>query len=758
LVGALISVTNSDPIIATTSDENGAFTIKDVPIGRQSLTCQYIGYEQFRSEDFILGSARAKHLDIELLESAVEMDEIVVKGNRFASQAVNELAVVSARSFSAEETERIPTGVNDPGRMALSFPGVQQGGNDSENDIIIRGNSSFGMLWRLEGIDIPNPNHFARPGTSGGGITIFSAQLLDRSDFYSGAMAAEYGNALSGAMDVRFRKGNRQARTHRAKIGLIGLDFATEGPIKQGQSSYLVNYRYSTLGLLNNMGFYLVGERVDNIFQDLSFNLTFDGKDKRSFFTVFGLGGLSKEVYNPVADPTERELGISNHWEDRLQQANTGIAGVTYTRLLDDKSYLKAVVAGVASYIDRIHDTLSITDERYRYNTEYYNDKRISTTLQYNRKINSQTLFKAGIFGHLIKFDFFKESSPRSSVDNINMDLNEVSINGGGNTSSLQYFALVSRKLGDKLTMNAGLHGMNLFLNNTSALDPRLSFKYELASNQTLSLALGKHSQWLPLSMYFYNESIEQGNETIQTTPNFDLPPIVANHAVLSYNFFTKSNIKFGVEAYYQTLANVPVEADGNSIWWMLNNQSDIPRMALVSEGKGQNYGVDVAVEKFFSNKIYFILTGSRFESKYELADGRVFDSKFGTEYASTLTLGKEFTFKKGQVLQIGARTMYNGGFRYTPHDVAASLAANAYVPDFTNAFGEQVGNYFRLDTRIAWRTNKANRASNLSLDIQNVTDTRNPSNVGYNAVNNELFFRNHPGSFLPVISWEVIF
>ena len=342
LVGATVSVPGTDPLIGTATDIQGNFLLENIPIGRQQVRCTYVGYNTYESEAIILTSAKELVLIIELSEGVLVEGDVVVKASRNTNAPINEAALVSTRSFSAEETERIAASVNDMGRMALAFPGVQQGGNDTENDIIIRGNSSFGVLWRLEGIDIPNPNHFARPGTSGGGITVFSAQLLSRSDFSTGGMPAEYGNALSGAFDVHFKKGNKAEREYRTKIGLLGLDFATEGPLKKGSSSYVANYRYSTLGLLNKLGFNLVGERVSNDFQDLSFNLAFDGNPKHRF-TVFGLGGISREHYMPVDIAGDRDTTITNHWEDRINDSNMGAIGMTYTNLIDDRSSLKWV-------------------------------------------------------------------------------------------------------------------------------------------------------------------------------------------------------------------------------------------------------------------------------------------------------------------------------------------------------------------------------------------------------------------------------
>lgn len=761
LIGASIIIETVSPPLGTQTDENGNFRL-EVPLGRHIVKCQYLGYESFTSDALIFSSTREVILDVELLESALTTTEVVISANKSVSAPMNELSVVSTRSFSVEETERIPAGVNDPGRMALSFPGVQQGKDDSENDIIIRGNSSFGMLWRLEGIDIPNPNHFARAGTSGGGVTVFSAQLLSRSDFSTGGMPAEYGNAISGAFDVHFRKGSKESRQYSARIGVLGLDIAAEGPFQKNKSSYLVNYRYSTLGLLSRFGFYVVGERVVNDFQDLSFNLSFDSDDGKSMWTVFGMGGLSLEHYQPITTPTERDYAVSNHWEDRYRISNLGVLGTTFTRIIDDKSYFKAVVSTLASDITRDYDTLDLNDVPYRYNTEQYTDYRISTALSYNRKISPSTRFKTGIIAHQIWYKFFKETGPRRAVTNINENLNVISVNGEGATQTLQYYAQLNHRLNDRLTANIGGHFLFLNLNNTAALEPRVSFKYQLNEQQNLSFAYGLHSQILPLAAYFFNyqdTTVVNGQQVINTvTPNFDLKMVRSHHLIGGWSYVTPSRFRFTAEVYMQRLFNVPVKPEADDIYWMLNEQERFPEFPVTNDGKGLNYGIDIAIEKAFSSGFYFLLTASRFESNLELWDGRIFETKFSTGFASSYTIGKEFTFKNDAVLQIGGRVLYNGGFRYTPHDEVASLAAGTYVQDLSQVWGAQVRPYFRIDSRIAYRINKPNLAMNFTFDIQNVTDNRNPRGISYEPSTNTLREQIHPGGFIPVLSFRFDF
>jgi len=283
LAGATVSVAEDSIQQIVITNEAGNFVLSNILVGRRRIQCSYSSYENYITDNIILNSAKELELVIEMEQRYQQESAVLVKAARNPKQPVNRSSVVSTRSFTPEETQRYAASVNDPSRMAMSFPGVQPT-RDSRSDLIIRSTSAATIFWRLEGIAIPNPNHFARKGSSGGGITVFSSSMLDNSDFSTGGFPAEYGDALSGVFDMRFRKGNKDKNQYTFKASLIGLDFSAEGPLEKGRSSYLVNFRYSTLSILSTIGFHLTDERENNTFQDLSFNLNFPSKNKKSFF------------------------------------------------------------------------------------------------------------------------------------------------------------------------------------------------------------------------------------------------------------------------------------------------------------------------------------------------------------------------------------------------------------------------------------------------------------------------------------------
>jgi len=743
-----------------TSDSLGRFTIPDVPPGRHALSCSVIGYQSYTSEMFIVSSVKVISLKIELAEQATQLSEVVILSSGNVNKPVNDLAFVSARSFTAEETERIPAALNDPGRLAFSYPGVKPGRDESENKLIVRGNSPFGVLWRLEGIDIPSPNHFAMPGSGGAGVTVFSSQLLSRSDFFTGGMPAEYGNTLSSAFDMHFREGNAQKKQYRFRLGLIGIDASAEGPFKNGRSSYLVNYRYSTLGLLSQAGFYLAGERTANSFQDLSFNLTFHSPNEKRITTVFGINGVSNEHHLPVSVPSARETGKGEQWEDRRKPASMGAWGLTHAVNINPKSSLRMVLAVIGSDIQRKYDTLNLANTRFRYNTEKYQDWRIAGTAAYQYRFSARTRLKTGAQLNAIRYGFFKAAAPRYGVTDAGQNgvVQQTSIDGSGNTQTAQLYAQVIHSPFQGFTVNAGFHFLYLFLNKTYSVEPRISFQYKWKKAHSLSLAYGKYSQLLPMSTYFYLKKDTINGRTTTERPNHSLSLPRSQHFILSYQFYLKNQWRLSAELYYQLLNKIPSGQLASSNYYMLNNSDGFPQIPAISAGTGRNAGIDIGIERFFFENYYLLATASLFESKYKTPGYDFRNTAFNDKFSTALNFGREFQFKNESVLQAGFRALYNGGFRYTPLDVSQSEQFNRYVPFQGADYQLQAPTYFRVDGRISYRTNRKKIASVLSLDIQNVTNRNNVTSMQYNTIKHTLTGKKDGVGLVPVISYQIEF
>jgi len=739
LIGATVSVKDAQSVIGAITDIDGKFSLKNVPLGRLQVQCSYVGYETWLSDPIIINSARATFLNIAVSEGAANtIQEVVVTSRKRGNEPINELSLLSARSFSADETQRYAASANDPSRMAMGFPGVQPS-RDSRSDIVVRSNSGIGLLWRLEGIDIPNPNHFARRGSSGGGITVFSVSMLANSDFSTGAFPAEYGNAYSGVFDIHLRKGNPEKRQYTFRAGMLGLDFSTEGPLKKGSgASYLVNYRYSTLGILNKMGIHLVGARIDNTFQDLSFNLYLPSKNKKHIFTLWGIGGLSQEVENAVKDPAAWKS--FDDYFTRDFDTNMGALGATHTVLLPGDAYIKTSVAAMGQYIYWRNDTLSPEKRPFAVNKEQYNETRYVLNSFLSKKFSRKLSLKTGITLNQMPYDLKRETLEDST-----------SINARGTTQMVQPYANLRIRPSDKLTFNAGLHVLYFALNQSSSLEPRLGARYQVTEKQSISLAWGIHGRVLPLGNYFTRINGVEVNREI------DL--IRAQHYVAGWDLLAGKAMRVHAEVYFQKMKDVPVARDLNSSWSILNTVSGFTNRALANTGTGQNIGLDISLEKSFSKGAFFLLSGSVSRSRYEDAAGREHPTAFDSGISGTFMGGKEWTFKNSSVLQLGLKLLYNGGQRLTPLLPNQTISRFSQEPllDDANAFRDRVDPYFRPDMRIAFRKNNPKSAWSLALDIQNIIGRKNidPLSREYDPDLNQWVYREQSG-LTPILSFQI--
>lgn len=744
LIGATVVVLGTEPAIGAMTDADGRFRLPAVPVGKHTLRVAYLGYKELVLSNVTLNSGKETDLTLEMEEDLLVAKEVVIRARVEKQKPLNELSTVSARTFSVEETRRFAAAVNDPARMASAYAGVNVG-NDGNNVIIIRGNAPNGLLWRMEGVDIPNPNHFSAVGTSGGGISILSAQLLSNSDFLTGAFAAEYGNALSGVFDLKLRKGNAEKREYTLQAGVLGLDAAVEGPMRMGNhtGSYLVNYRYSTLSILGKMGVN-IGDAVTN-FQDLSFNLWMPA-GKWGQFTLFGMGGLSNQEYGGKAD--------SLRWEEKPEEqygwnfkANTGVTGLTHSIVLNDRTYLKTVVAVSGTQngnqSDEFQDDYSL---RRLFDGSYRQTKTtVSSTLTH--KFNARHLLRTGAYVNVMQYRFGQrewDDDAERLVEQIRTE---------GSATSVNAFAQWQYRATEKLTLNAGAHGIYFFLNNTYSLEPRAALRYAFSERQSLSLGYGLHGQIQPLGVYFVKN--EDGE-----APNRDLGFSKSHHLVLSYDHSLPGNWHVKPELYYQALFNVPISRDEQDAFSMLNEPEGFVAEILRNGGKGRNYGVELTLEKFLTNGFYFLLSGSLFRSEYQGSDGVWRQTRFDAGYVTSLVSGKEWNWNrrhKNRTFGVNVKLTWSGGNRQTPIDAVASAEQGKTVYFEDRAFENQMPYYLRLDTGVRIKRNYRHLTTTLALDIQNTTNRQNIFGQYFDTRAGEIKYW-YQAPMIPVLSYRVEF
>jgi hypothetical protein len=730
--------------LTTVTDANGAFRFPAVPIGVRQVAISHVSYKEVLLDNITVISGKETVLSI-AVESRFKMaDAVVVEAKSKRNRPLNDMSTVSARAFTVEETQKYAAAVNDPSRMATAFPGVLAS-DDGNNNIVIRGNSPTGLLWRMEGVDIPNPNHFASTGSSGGGISILSTQLLSNSDFITGAFAPEYGNALSGVFDLKLRRGNNEKREYALQAGVLGLNVAAEGPIgEKGGASYLANYRYSTLSLLNKMGVALEAGSTD--FQDLSFHMYVPTK-RAGTFSLFGFGGLSSQDINGEKD--------SAKWEDKSDRylsrfvANTAATGLTHNILLGNRTSLRSALS--FSY-NKIGDDYQYIEDDYSLSEAYIDrfiTRKTTLTSTLNHKFSTRSVVRGGMIVSFIGSDYYQKSR-----DNDTEPLKEV-INSTGTTQTLQGFAQWQYKVLEGVTLNGGLHYLQLLYNNSKALEPRASLKWELDKKNTFSVGYGGHSQIQALGVYF--AQVEQPNGSV-ANPNKDLELTRAHHGVLSYHRWLGRNLALKAEAYYQHLYDVPIATSDTSTFSMLNVQSEYITDPLVNRGTGRNYGLELSLEKYLAHRLYYTLSTSLYQSKYTAADGVERDTRFNGGYIVNLIGGKEFLSANGlRTFGLNLRTLYAGGLRTTPINLEASRQAGYGIYYEKQAYTDQNDPYFRCDLRVSLRWNRPRLTSTLSLDLQNVTNRLNTYGQWYDSEKGEIVTSYQTG-LIPILNYKVEF
>jgi hypothetical protein len=726
LIGATVVIVQSDPFNGSTTDIDGNYKITNVPIGRQAVEVSYIGYKKRRIDNIMVLSAKENVLDIGLEESVEKLDEVKITANN-KNDAINDMAAVSARSFTIEETERFAGSLGDPARMATNYAGVFTAG-DQRNDIIIRGNSPSGLLWQLEDIPIPSPNHFDVNGTTGGPVSMLNNNLLARSDFFTSAFPSEYGNATSGVFDLKMRNGNYEKHEFLLQCGMNGFEAGAEGPVsRKNKSSYIINARYSMLGLLQNL---LWVEGMPQ-YQDASFKLNFPLKSGR--LSVFGIGGTS--LYTEYEDDTIRSDHSNEYATKNSAGSKTFIAGINYLHIINQGTSIKTAIAYSSRGPHEVVD--STLNEKSYLHLDDNDFKQTNLTLisKLTKKFNAMNIVTIGF---IIQDISFKANRMTSYYEDSLLMGKPYSLSKK-NLILSQGYVQTKHNFTDQLSLNAGVNILWFQYNNTSAIDPRLGLSWQFADKQGIGLGYGLHSQMQPVNVYFIQSKtgIDADGRQVYTDlgNNKNLDFTRSHQFAVSHNYSFNPNLRLKTEVYYQYLFNVPVKYS-KGYFSMINTgaaQSVPEEDSLVNKGHGKNYGIEFTFEKFLSRNYYFLITSSLFNSLYQGADKKWRNTAYNGHYVFNVLGGYEFELKENVLLNLNLRTVYAGGRRIIPFDYEKSKEENDTHYLYDQAYEKQVKNYFRVDFRMGVIFQRKRTTHELAIDISNITNRKNVSREKYN-------------------------
>jgi len=741
LIGANVVIYGTSMGAAT--DMDGYFRILKVPVGRHSIKVMYMGYKSRIIPEILVGSAKEIVLMIELEEDILEGQEIVVTPKIEKDKPLNAMTTVSARSFSVEETQRYAGGFDDPARLASSFAGVTYG-NAQDNAIIIRGNAPKGLLWRLEGIEIPNPNHFPDGNVIGGGVfTTFSNQVLANSDFLTGAFPAEYGNALSGVFDMKLRNGNSDVREWTFQAGAMGIDFSAEGPFaKNSNASYLMNYRYSTIGLLTDLKIIDTDQKLK--YQDLSFKLNFPTNNAGTF-SLWGIGSIDQANEIEETDSTKWE-----HDWDRLKyesEFRVGAFGLNHRYILGNSTFINSTIAATAEDInndlDRLDDNSILRKNEF---IDSFNGRTTVTSIL-NHKFSSCLSNTTGIVWNYLFYDMKLQATIDDDPETFQTFVDE-----NGNSQLLQAFTQAQFNITNDLKLNAGVHAEYFLLNKNYSIEPRVGINWNIHPHHIISFGYGRHSQLENIRYYLAQRETDSRVEI----PNKNLNFTHADHFVLGYDFKITKHTRLKMEPYYQYLYDVPVRRNDQFSFINLKDERYFNE-PLVNEGTGKNIGIDLTLERFLNNNYYYLITASIFDSKYTGGDGVERNTRYNRNYVFNGLFGKEFNVKTNNVVGINGRFTYMGGERISPVLRDVSLSERRVIYDESRAFAESLNESKYLDITVTYRINHQSVAHIFALQVKNVLGSPNDYGYVYDFKDRDLK-RDKMVIVLPSISYKIEF
>lgn len=741
LMGATVELLDAHSPVGVITDENGKFRMENVPVGRQRIRVTYLGFESITIPNIVVTAGKDAVVDVNLVEAFGQLDEVVISSGTNKERAVNKLATVSSRQFSVDEVTRFSGGRSDVGRLAANFAGVSAP-DDSRNDIVVRGNSPTGLLWRLEGIPIPSPNHFSTAGTTGGPVSALNPNMLKNSDFLTSAFPAEYGNALGGVFDLGFRKGNTDDYEYSLQVGVFsGVEANIEGPLGNKGGSFLVAGRYSLVGILGQGA---GGTSATPNYGDLSMNIDF-GRGKAGHFSIFGIFGTSNIDF--LGDDIDEDDLFAATDEDTFVDSGFGVIGLKHRINLSDRSFIKTTLSSSLSTnqfeVNRFLDQDTPQERSILFTEADNTESRVSISSLFNTKLNNKSTIRAGFVYENIGFDTLESDrtmQPDSDGDG-DPDLFTFS-DIDENLGIFQPYVSGQYRLTERLTLNGGLHGQYSTLSEQFVLEPRAAVNYAITPKHKINIGYGLHHQLQPLPILFLNEEV--GGELIQTNKELDFTQ--SNHFVVGYDVRLAKSWRGKLEVYYQSISNAAIEAFPSS-YSSLTEGADFgfenDRVSLVNEGTGFNQGVEITIEKFFDKGFYGLFTSSFFESKYEGSDGVERNTPFNNGYVINVLAGKEF--KLGATGRntwfVDTKVTTSGGRYFTPANLEASQAAGFEVLQEDLAFSEQSDAYFRWDVKFGVKLNSAKKKQShqFFVDLQNVTNNSNLFQQRYNRVTNRI-------------------
>lgn len=670
----------------STSDLDGNFLFTGITPGFVKLSASFVGFEPVTTPEFMVTNARTSTIEIPMREIAIQLEQLVVQASLFKRK---EESPVSMRTLGIQEIEKNPGGNRDISRVIQSLPGVAST-PAYRNDVIVRGGGPSESRFYLDGIEIPNLNHFATQGASGGPVGIINVDFIREVDLYSGAFPANRGNALSAVLEMRQVDGNPDKINFRGSVGASDLALTLDGPINE-RSNFIMSARRSYLQFL----FDAIGLPFLPTYNDFQarYRINFDTRNQ---LTIIGLGAIDQFRLNTgIENPDENQQYILDYLPVN-EQWNYTIGGV-YRHFTQNGNHMFVLSRNMlrnAAFKFRNNDETEakILD---------YDSDEIENKFRYERNLTTNGFrFNFGGGTEYSKYlnetyrEVFLNNEPFSVDYESYIDLFKWSIFGQVSKSVMQ----------ERLNLSFGLRSdANSYSKSMSnlidQLSPRFSASYVLTEKFFLNFNTGRFYQLPPYtSLGFRN------NERVLVNKNNDLKYISADHLVAGIEFQRNQEAKFTIEGFYKNYRNYPFSvADSISI---ANKGADFGTYGdeeVVSISKGRAWGMEVLLQERDLAGFNIIMAYTFVRSEFQNTGNEFIPSAWDNRHILNLTVGRQL---KGN-WDIGAKWRFVGGAPYTPWDIEKSSRIDAWEAnsrgyfDFSRFNTLRFGNFHQLDIRI---------------------------------------------------------
>ena len=729
LIGAAVRVLEL-PETAGMTNIDGEFSINIKQSGRYTIETSYIGYEPSVLKEVLVAGAKEVVLDIALRESSLELDEVVIKPRINKETTVNPTALVGGMMLSMEEASRYAGGYNDPARLVTAFAGVS--GQSDGNGISVHGNAPQFVQYRLEGVEIFSPNHFADLyGAGFGMVSALNANVITNSDFFVSTFNSSYNNALSGVFDVKMRSGNNSKFENGVQLGSVGIEWTSEGPIsKKNNSSFIFNYRYGFSTIARKLKLIeTYGSQYD--FQDLSFKLNFPTK-KAGTFSVFALGFIDKawdveldiEDIHSIYDASEQKGSLYNAFAGASHKIHFDNKWTWRTTVAYNMQHNKADMEYWGLIFDDNYKPTGFEGKDYPFSYLKQNEDRVVFNTELSKQVTPRWLVQlGGEYSHrFFDLNFRAAENVYEPVPDAPYYATK------DNTGLANIFWSNLWKPTEKLSINLGVAANYFLLSKDFSVEPRASVKWEPGKRHSIALGYGLHSMIEKLDAYFFRNP--DG-----TLANKDLGLSKAHHLLATYIFRFTDNLNLRFNTYYQYGFDTPVGING-STFCTVNRLFNYIEEPLVNEGNTRNYGADITLEHYMSKGFYGQVNGSLFKSEYRGQDKVWRNQLYDRGYMVKVLGGKEWMLgKKNQnVFNVSVKYSLQGGLRHTPIDVDAMRANVAagiiddepiYIDD--KAMSLQFDPSSVLDITVSYKINCKKVSHTIAFEGVNILQNETP-------------------------------